>query len=189
MMLLLTAFRCQTFILLGAALYPSKSAHIFFFIMHWGYHQLPFTYPSSPCNRKLRLSNALPLVEFSSLVGGLWFTRFSLSWSVRADMKRKFSRCVWRCSVEPSNLNDTVRVWCTRSSWQRLNLWNVILICQNEKLLSLIVISYTWWCFRYALQTDNLLKYIKIAAQLQDKTVRDVALRCRWMTVSGLITP
>jgi hypothetical protein len=59
----------------------------------------------------------------------------------------------------------------------------------NEKLLSLIVIRYTWWCFRYALQTDNLLKYIKIAAQLQDKTVRDVALRCRWMTVSGLITP
>jgi len=35
---------------------------------------------------------------------------------------------------------------------------------------------------KYALQTDNLLKYIKIAAQLQDKTVRDVALRCRWMT-------
>lgn len=105
--------------------------------MHWGYHQLPFTYPSSPCNRKLRLSNALPLVEFSSLVGGLWFTRFCLSWSVRADMKRKFSRFVWRCSVEPSNLNDTVRVWCTRSSWQRLNLWNVILICQNDKLFSL----------------------------------------------------
>lgn len=103
MILLLTASRCQTFILLGAALYPSKSAHILF-IMHWGYHQLPFTYPSSPCNRKLGLSDALPLVEFSSLVGGLWFTRFSLSWSVRADMRRKFSRCGWRCSVEPSNL-------------------------------------------------------------------------------------
>ncbi|KAJ0969011.1 hypothetical protein J5N97_021888 [Dioscorea zingiberensis] len=28
----------------------------------------------------------------------------------------------------------------------------------------------------------NILKYIKIAAKLPDKTVRDVALRCRWMT-------
>lgn len=27
-------------------------------------------------------------------------------------------------------------------------------------------------------------KYVKIAAALPDKTVRDVALRCRWMTVS-----
>ncbi|KAE9605228.1 hypothetical protein Lalb_Chr10g0095101 [Lupinus albus] len=34
-------------------------------------------------------------------------------------------------------------------------------------------------------QYDNessILKYIKIAASLRDKTVRDVALRCRWMT-------
>ncbi|XP_021724612.1 uncharacterized protein LOC110691940 isoform X1 [Chenopodium quinoa] len=28
----------------------------------------------------------------------------------------------------------------------------------------------------------SILKYIKIAALLRDKTVRDVALRCRWMT-------
>lgn len=28
----------------------------------------------------------------------------------------------------------------------------------------------------------NILKYIKIAASLPDKTVRDVAMRCRWMT-------
>ncbi|XP_030529150.1 uncharacterized protein LOC115739971 isoform X1 [Rhodamnia argentea] len=28
----------------------------------------------------------------------------------------------------------------------------------------------------------NIMKYIRIAATLQDKTVRDVALRCRWMT-------
>ncbi|KAF8020973.1 hypothetical protein BT93_G1403 [Corymbia citriodora subsp. variegata] len=34
---------------------------------------------------------------------------------------------------------------------------------------------------RYADQ-PNIMKYIKIAATLQDKTVRDVALRCRWMT-------
>lgn len=34
---------------------------------------------------------------------------------------------------------------------------------------------------RYA-DEPNIMKYIKIAAMLQDKTVRDVALRCRWMT-------
>ncbi|EPS57650.1 hypothetical protein M569_17167, partial [Genlisea aurea] len=27
----------------------------------------------------------------------------------------------------------------------------------------------------------NIMKYIKIAASLRDKTVRDVALRCKWM--------
>ncbi|XWS69505.1 hypothetical protein CRYUN_Cryun04dG0184700 [Craigia yunnanensis] len=30
-------------------------------------------------------------------------------------------------------------------------------------------------------EESNILKYIKIAATLPDKTVRDVALRCRWM--------
>ncbi|KAK8567435.1 hypothetical protein V6N12_006023 [Hibiscus sabdariffa] len=30
-------------------------------------------------------------------------------------------------------------------------------------------------------EEPNILKYIKIAASLRDKTVRDVALRCRWM--------
>lgn len=30
----------------------------------------------------------------------------------------------------------------------------------------------------------NIMKYIRIASTLQDKTVRDVAMRCRWMTVS-----
>ncbi|XP_039006887.1 uncharacterized protein LOC120134531 [Hibiscus syriacus] len=30
-------------------------------------------------------------------------------------------------------------------------------------------------------EEPNILKYIKIAATLRDKTVRDVALRCRWM--------
>lgn len=28
----------------------------------------------------------------------------------------------------------------------------------------------------------NIMKYIRIASALQDKTVRDVAMRCRWMT-------
>ncbi|XP_038977864.1 uncharacterized protein LOC120108352, partial [Phoenix dactylifera] len=36
---------------------------------------------------------------------------------------------------------------------------------------------------RYA-NEPNIMKYIKIAARLPDKTVRDVAMRCRWMTVS-----
>ncbi|KAI4369106.1 hypothetical protein MLD38_017592 [Melastoma candidum] len=34
---------------------------------------------------------------------------------------------------------------------------------------------------RYASE-PNIMKYIKIAALLPDKTVRDVALRCRWLT-------
>jgi hypothetical protein len=37
---------------------------------------------------------------------------------------------------------------------------------------------------RYAGQTNNLVKYIKLAALLPEKTVRDVALRCVWITVS-----
>ncbi|XP_042503755.1 uncharacterized protein LOC122080925 [Macadamia integrifolia] len=34
---------------------------------------------------------------------------------------------------------------------------------------------------RYA-DEPSIMRYIKIAATLRDKTVRDVALRCRWMT-------
>lgn len=40
------------------------------------------------------------------------------------------------------------------------------------------------YSFRYA-DEPSIMKYIKIAATLPDKTVRDVALRCRWMTVSS----
>lgn len=36
---------------------------------------------------------------------------------------------------------------------------------------------------RYA-DEPSIMRYIKIAATLQDKSVRDVALRCRWMKVS-----
>lgn len=35
---------------------------------------------------------------------------------------------------------------------------------------------------KYAGQTNNLVKYIKLAALLPEKTVRDVALRCVWIT-------
>jgi len=34
--------------------------------------------------------------------------------------------------------------------------------------------------FRYA-NEPGIMKYIKIAATLPDKTVRDVAMRCQWM--------
>ncbi|KAL0413769.1 UNVERIFIED_CONTAM: hypothetical protein Sradi_1578600 [Sesamum radiatum] len=37
------------------------------------------------------------------------------------------------------------------------------------------------WCCRYASES-NIIRYAKIAVQLKNKTVRDVALRCRWMT-------
>ncbi|PPD89537.1 hypothetical protein GOBAR_DD13523 [Gossypium barbadense] len=33
----------------------------------------------------------------------------------------------------------------------------------------------------------SIMKYIKFAATLPDKTVRDVALRCWWMQVSSLL--
>ncbi|KAJ9709563.1 hypothetical protein PVL29_001173 [Vitis rotundifolia] len=36
-------------------------------------------------------------------------------------------------------------------------------------------------CSRFA-DEPSIMRYIKIAATLRDKTVRDVALRCRWMT-------
>lgn len=36
---------------------------------------------------------------------------------------------------------------------------------------------------RYADESSNIAKYVKIAALLPDKTVRDVALRCHWLIV------
>ena len=42
------------------------------------------------------------------------------------------------------------------------------------------------YCFyRYASE-PTIVRYAKIAMKMKDKTVRDVALRCRWMTVSFL---
>jgi hypothetical protein len=35
---------------------------------------------------------------------------------------------------------------------------------------------------KFASETSNLSKYIKITTLLPEKTVRDIALRCRWMT-------
>lgn len=37
---------------------------------------------------------------------------------------------------------------------------------------------------RYA-DEPSIMRYIKIAATMREKTVRDVALRCRWMLVSS----
>lgn len=39
--------------------------------------------------------------------------------------------------------------------------------------------------FRYA-HEPTIMKYIKIAAMLPTKTIRDVALRCWWNTVNHL---
>ncbi|CAH9120812.1 unnamed protein product [Cuscuta epithymum] len=36
-----------------------------------------------------------------------------------------------------------------------------------------------------AYNSTNIARYAKISLQLNNKTVRDVALRCRWMAVSG----
>ena len=34
----------------------------------------------------------------------------------------------------------------------------------------------------------SIIRYAKIAMKLQNKTVRDVALRCRWMTVCSIFS-
>lgn len=46
-----------------------------------------------------------------------------------------------------------------------------------------------WQCFlcRFASE-HNIVRYAKVAMQLKDKTVRDVALRCRWLTVSSSVS-
>lgn len=37
--------------------------------------------------------------------------------------------------------------------------------------------------YRFA-DEPGIIRYVKIAATLRNKTVRDVALRCRWLAVS-----
>lgn len=39
------------------------------------------------------------------------------------------------------------------------------------------------YAYRHASES-SIIRYAKIAMSLPNKTVRDVALRCRWMTVS-----
>jgi hypothetical protein len=47
-----------------------------------------------------------------------------------------------------------------------------------------------WLCNfrRYALDAA-IVRYAKVALSLPNKTVRDVALRCRWMSVSCMLSP
>lgn len=52
---------------------------------------------------------------------------------------------------------------------------------ENEQLINRVI----YLCCRFA-SDSTLVRYAKIAMQLKDKTVRDVALRCRWMTVSSI---
>ncbi|PPR97077.1 hypothetical protein GOBAR_AA23592 [Gossypium barbadense] len=49
--------------------------------------------------------------------------------------------------------------------------------------------NYDWTCLRFErvifpryTSDSTIVRYAKIAMQLKDKTVREVALRCRWMT-------
>lgn len=44
-----------------------------------------------------------------------------------------------------------------------------------------------WFCSVFCRfgNEPSIMRYIKIAALLRDKTVRDVALRCRWMMVGS----
>lgn len=53
-----------------------------------------------------------------------------------------------------------------------------VAFCQNLVALFLLIRVL----YRYASQ-PTIVRYAKIAMKMKDKTVRDVALRCRWMTV------
>ena len=44
----------------------------------------------------------------------------------------------------------------------------------------------SWKTIRYV-HEQGIMKYIKIAASLPTKTVRDVAMRCQWVGVSSLL--
>ncbi|GKE49607.1 homeodomain-like protein [Tanacetum coccineum] len=46
---------------------------------------------------------------------------------------------------------------------------------EEKSLLENLIVQYA--------SDKPVLRYAKIAGKLQDKTVRDVALRCRWMSV------
>lgn len=59
-----------------------------------------------------------------------------------------------------------------------MSVWN--LFHEYNLQISFIVTCYN--C-RFAYDS-NIVRYAKIAVQLNNKTVRDVALRCRWMAVS-----
>lgn len=55
-------------------------------------------------------------------------------------------------------------------------------ICFMKRFLHIYLLLYA--C-RYA-SVSSILRYAKIAMELPSKTVRDVALRARWMNVSSL---
>lgn len=59
------------------------------------------------------------------------------------------------------------------------DLWSF----NSHLYIVLIICSCNSPC-RYASET-NIVRYAKIAVLLHNKTVRDVALRCRWMNVSS----
>lgn len=64
------------------------------------------------------------------------------------------------------------------------SLWQILFLCFLEVYVSCV--DFLVKIYRFA-DEPSIMRYIKIAATLRDKTVRDVALRCRWMTVSSLL--
>lgn len=57
-----------------------------------------------------------------------------------------------------------------------------LLVCTGYMLH--LVDNGSTFC-RYTSEEVNVVRYAKIAQALNNKTVRDVALRCRWMNVSS----
>ncbi|KAI8574156.1 hypothetical protein RHMOL_Rhmol01G0332600 [Rhododendron molle] len=49
-------------------------------------------------------------------------------------------------------------------------------------------LAVEWTADEQFASENNIVRYAKVAMQLKDKTVRDVALRCRWLTVSSSVS-
>ncbi|KAG6393662.1 hypothetical protein SASPL_147907 [Salvia splendens] len=69
-------------------------------------------------------------------------------------------------------------------------VWDLLLGCVSklpieirrfDVLMQVLIHGFTVDVSFYATES-NIIRYAKIAVQLKNKTVRDVALRCRWMT-------
>ena len=72
----------------------------------------------------------------------------------------------------------TTTLLCLTTMFFVLNFISLLIFLVNDQSVLLV------WLFgrRFASDT-NVIRYAKIAMQLENKTVRDVALRCRWMSV------
>lgn len=66
-----------------------------------------------------------------------------------------------------------------------MNIYAVMFLCLSDVCDKIIYINLTSFFDDRFANEPRILKYIKIAATLRDKTVRDVAMRCRWIMVSS----